>query len=43
MAQETQSNITLKEEDKILKVRQGGVVIWGGRQNTLLQLWIYAM
>ena len=29
MAQETQSNITLKEEDKILKVRQGGVVIWG--------------
>ncbi|MBE6878305.1 MAG: hypothetical protein E7488_03960 [Ruminococcaceae bacterium] len=29
MTQEQQSNITSKEEDKILKVRQGGVVIWG--------------
>ena len=28
MAQKTQSNITLKEEDKILKIEQGGVCIW---------------
>ena len=28
MAQEIQSNITLKEEDKILKIEQGGVCIW---------------
>lgn len=33
MAQETQSNITLNVENKILKVRQGGVVIAGARKT----------
>ena len=28
MAQETQSNITLKEEDKIVSAKQGGTLIW---------------
>ena len=28
MAQETQSNITLKEEDKRVTAKQGGTLIW---------------
>ena len=33
MNQEQQENSILKEEDRILKVRQGGVVIWGARKT----------
>lgn len=33
MIQEQQLNSILKEEDKILKVRQGGVVIWGAMKT----------
>lgn len=33
MAQETQSNITLKEEDRVVYVKQGGTLIWDAKEQ----------